>query len=260
MNGKIVSWNVNGLRAVERRGLLQPFLKEHKPDILCLQEIKIDEESHKKTKVTFLGYGEHWNYGERPGYSGTAILVKSKFGVSKVVHGLGKEYSDSEGRVITAEFPRFYLVNAYFPNSRPDLSRLNFKRDFNNAILKHIIKLNKKKPVIITGDYNVAHEPIDLARPKENEGKHGYHSREREWFGKLLEAGFVDTFRAQHPNKVQYSWWSTRFGQKARTNNVGWRIDYFVVSKRLASKIKSSSILNQVQGSDHCPVMLEMDI
>ena len=160
----------------------------------------------------------------------------------------------------TLEFEKFYFVNAYFPNSREDLSRIDFKSDFNDAMLKHLKKLNKKKPVILTGDYNVAYEPIDLARPEANEGKHGYHPRERQWMARLLEAGFVDTFRHLHPKEVKYSWWSTRFGTKARENNVGWRIDYFVVSKRLASHIKSAQILDQVLGSDHAPVTLEVDL
>ncbi|HEY4483419.1 MAG TPA: exodeoxyribonuclease III [Candidatus Paceibacterota bacterium] len=257
---KFASWNVNGLRAIERKGLLRPFIEEQKPDVLCLQEVKIDEDSHSGTGLVYPSYNEAWNYGDRPGYSGTAILSNEKLGEPKVKMGLGVDEFDSEGRVMTAEYDKFYVVNAYFPNSRPDLSRLDFKSDFNEAMLKHLKKLDKKKPVVLTGDYNVAHEPIDLARPKENEGKHGYHLREREWFGKLLEAGFVDTFRQAHPTKVQYSWWSTRFGTKARINNVGWRIDYFVVSKRLASKIKKAEILDQVKGSDHAPVTLEIEL
>jgi exodeoxyribonuclease-3 len=160
--------------------------------------------------------------------------------------------------VQTLEFPKFYLVNAYFPNTRHDLSRLDFKIDFNNKILAFIKKLDKKKPVILTGDYNVAHEEIDLARPKDNQENPGFHPRERASMSKYLDAGFVDTFRYLHPTKVQYTWWSMRFG--ARKRNVGWRIDYFCVSKRLASKIKRAEIHDSVMGSDHCPVSIEIDI
>ncbi len=259
----LASWNVNGLRAITKRGDFAPFLTKYKPDVLCLQEVKIDDATRAKTTFDFPKYTEYWNSAKRPGYSGTATLVSEKLAQPKVTAGLGGESNqeyDSEGRAQTLEFDTFYLVNAYFPNSREDLSRIDFKQDFNNAILKHIKQLDKKKPVILTGDYNVAHEPIDLARPKENEGKHGYHPTERAWFDKLLKEGFVDTYRSLHPTTVKYSWWSTRFGQKARINNVGWRIDYFCVSKRLASKIKRAEILDSVMGSDHCPVSIEMEI
>src|SRR3989344_1270349 len=269
---KFASWNVNGLRAITRKGLLQPFLKSTKVDILCLQEVKIDDARRAKENFDFPNYREYFNCAKKPGYSGTATLVSEKLTQPKIMNGLNvrparpdshsggrSEEFDSEGRVQTLEFEKFFLVNAYFPNSREDLSRLDFKIDFNNLLLKHIKKLDKKKPVILTGDYNVAHQEMDLARPKENEGKHGYHPRERQWMSKLLDAGFIDTFRYLHPDKAQYSWWATRFGKSIRERNIGWRIYYFVVSKRLASRIKSANILDQALGSDHCPVSLAID-
>src|SRR3989338_873356 len=254
---KLASWNINGLRAIQKKNLFWPFALKFKPDVICLQEVKIDDAARAKLTFDWPLYREYFNSAKRPGYSGTAAIVKEKLDQPSVVNGLGK---DEEGRVQTLEFEKFYLTNAYFPNSREDLSRIDFKIEFDELLLRHIKKLDKKKPVILTGDYNVAHQPIDLARPKENEGKHGYHPREREWFGKLLKAGFVDTFRYLHQTKVKYSWWRTRFGQKARINNVGWRIDYFCVSKRLAKHIKKAEILDQVTGSDHCPVTLEIGI
>jgi len=255
---KLFSWNVNGLRAVERKGFLRQFINDRVPDILCLQEVKIDAEAHSNGNHSFPNYREYWNYGERPGYSGTAVITSKKLPEPKSVFGLGVPRIDTEGRVQTLEFLNFYLINAYFPNTRPDLSRLEFKGRFNNKILAHIKKLDKKKPVILTGDYNVAHEEIDIARPRENDGKAGFHPLERKWMGKLLDAGFVDTFRKLHPNAIRYSWWSQRFGARAR--NVGWRIDYFCVSKRLFSKIKSADVHNKILGSDHCPVSLKMEL
>ena len=255
---RLFSWNVNGLRAVERKGVLRPFITSQKPDVLCLQEVKIDGKAHSNGNNSFPNYREYWNYGERPGYSGTAVIVGERMPEPRAVFGLRVTEIDSEGRVQTLEFPKFYLVNAYFPNTRPDLSRLEFKNKFNEVTLKHINKLDKKKPVILTGDYNVAHEEIDIARPKENDGKAGFHPQERKWMTKFLGTGFVDTFRYLHPNKVQYSWWSQRFGARAR--NVGWRIDYFCVSKRLVPKVKFATIMDSVSGSDHCPVVLEIEI
>ncbi len=278
MKIKLASWNVNGLRAVMKKDALQPFLTKYKPDILGLQEIKIDADMLEKEKLIFPGYTAYYNSAKRPGYSGTAVLVKDvkltprgDLGVRIVryfdgLHVKGSEEFDNEGRVQTLEFSKFYFVNVYFPNSREDLSRIDFKSDFNKLVLKHIQKLEQGsakqagKPVILTGDYNVAHNEIDLARPKENEGKHGYHPSERQWMTRLLEAGYIDTFRILHPNLIKYSWWSTRFGQKARTNNVGWRIDYFCVSKNLFSKVTKADILDKTVGSDHAPVTLELEV
>ncbi len=254
---KIISWNVNGIRAVAKKGLLG-FLRSYEPDILCLQEIKISNAAREETEFDFAAYKEYWNPAERPGYSGTAILVKAGFKeVLGIKNGFGIKKFDREGRVQTLELKKFYLLNVYFPNSNHELTRLGYKVEFNEELLKYIKKLEKKKPVILTGDYNVAHEPIDLARPKENEGNPGYTSEERTWMTKFLKAGFVDTFRMVNGQKVQYSWWSFRAGARAR--NVGWRIDYFCVSDRLKKTVKKAYILDQVTGSDHAPVGVEIN-
>ncbi len=252
----LISWNINGIRASIRKGFTE-FLNTKKPDIICLQEIKIDDVMRAKENFDFADYDEYWNSADRPGYSGTAIFVKSKLKLKpKYTTGVGIEKFDEEGRVQTLEFDKFYLVNAYFPNTRHDLSRLDFKSEFNESILKYLKKLDKKKPVILTGDYNVAHEEVDLARPKDNDGNAGFHPEERKWMTKFLKAGFIDTYRHLHPKKIQYSWWSYRFG--ARSRNVGWRIDYFCISKKLKNKIKKTEIWDDIEGSDHCPVILEL--
>lgn len=253
---KIISWNVNGLRAVLKKGLLD-FLNLEKPDIFCLQEIKISQESIVKEKFDFLGYNEYYFPAKRPGYSGTAIFIKKmKDEGMTVKNGMGVAEFDDEGRVQILESSKFYLLNIYFPNSRSDLSRLEMKVDFNNKILKLVKKLEKKKSVIVTGDFNVAHQEIDLARPKANIGQAGFTSEERAGFDKMMADNLVDTFRFLHPEKIQYSWWSFRAG--ARKNNVGWRIDYFVSSAKLKKSIKKAYILDQVMGSDHAPVVLEI--
>ena len=255
----LMSWNVNGVRAVMRKGF-SDFLKKHKPDILALQEVKIAEKDRFDAKLDFPDYEEFWNSADRPGYSGTAILIKESLAkniISKF-NDIGKPKYDSEGRVQTIEFDKFYFVNTYFPNTREDLSRLEFKIDFNNQIAKHTKKLEKKKPVIITGDFNVAREEIDLARPKPNDGKAGFHPRERTWMTKFLDSGMIDTFRHVNPKKIQYSWWTYRFG--ARSRNVGWRIDYFITNKKLEKNIKQAKILDRVLGSDHCPIILKIEI
>lgn len=257
---KIISWNVNGLRAVLKKGFLD-FLKQEKPDILCLQEIKISADSIVKEKFDFKDYLEFYYPAIRPGYSGTAIFIKEslikKAESFKVKNGFSVGDFDDEGRTQILETENFYLINSYFPNSRPDLSRLNFKIKFNDEILKLAKKLDKKKPVIITGDFNVAHEAIDLARPQANEGEPGYTKEERASMTKILETGFFDSFRELNPNKIQYSWWSFRAG--ARQRNVGWRIDYFCVSAKLKKLIKKAYILDKITGSDHAPVVLELD-
>lgn len=250
---KLLSWNVNGIRACVRNGFLD-VLKKTKPDILCLQEIKIDHASRLKAEFDFKGYEEYWNPAERPGYSGTAILTKIK--PLSVKDGIGKAEFDTEGRVQTLELPKFYLVNTYFPNSQPTLARLDYKTRFNKAMLDYLKKLEKKKPVIICGDFNVAREEIDLARPKENHETAGFTDQERLWGRKYLEAGLVDTFRELHGDKVQYSWWTYRFGARAR--NVGWRIDYFLVSAKIRKLVTQAFILDTITGSDHCPVGIEI--
>jgi len=253
---KIISWNVNGIRAAVKKGL-PAFLKNQRPDVLCLQEIKISDAARLKTEFDFAGYQEFWNSAARPGYSGTAILVRD--GLPKFIgvkNGLGLSKFDVEGRVQTAELASFYLVNVYFPNSNHELSRLGYKLEFNEALLKYVKKLEKKKPVIVTGDFNVAHEEIDLARPKDNEGGAGFTFEERAWMTEFLANGFVDTFRELNGQKVQYSWWS--FRADARARNIGWRIDYFCVSSKLKRNIKKAYILDKIIGSDHAPVGVEL--
>ena len=253
---KIISWNVNGIRAIAKKGLAD-FLQSTRPDILCVQEVKISEQARLMTEFDFTGYREYWHSAKRPGYSGTAIFIKDSQGdVIKVVNGFGFSEFDDEGRVQIAELKNFYLVNVYFPNANHELSRLNYKLDFNKALLKHLKKLEKKKPVIVTGDFNVAHQEIDLARPKENVGSPGFTPEERNWMDEFIASGFIDTFRELNGDKIQYSWWSYRGG--ARFRNVGWRIDYFCVSDKLRKRLKKAYILDEIIGSDHAPVGLEI--
>ena len=254
---KIISWNVNGIRAATKKGF-SLFLRSAKSDILCLQEIKISDSARLETEFDFGGYTEYWHSAQRPGYSGTAILVKE--GLKEVLgvkNGIGNPKFDDEGRVQTVELKKYFLVNVYFPNSNHELSRLAYKLEFDEALLKYLKKLEIKKPVIITGDYNVANEPIDLARPKENEGNPGYTAEERAWMKKFLKSGFTDTFRFLNGDKIQYSWWSFRTG--ARERNIGWRIDYFCVSDKLKKQLKKAYILDKITGSDHAPVGLELN-
>ena len=254
---KIISWNVNGIRAATKKGF-SLFLRSSKSDLLCLQEIKISDSARLETEFDFGGYAEYWHSAKRPGYSGTAILVRKGFKeVLGVKNGIGNPKFDDEGRVQTAELRKCFLVNVYFPNSNHELSRLAYKLEFNEALLKYLKKLEAKKPVIITGDYNVANEPVDLARPKENEGNPGYTTEERAWMKKFLKSGFIDTFRFLNGTKIQYSWWSFRTG--ARERNIGWRIDYFCVSDKLKKQLKKAYILDKITGSDHAPVGLELN-
>lgn len=255
---KLISWNVNGVRAVIKKGFLD-FLKKQKPDVLGLQEIKINDVARKKENFDFPKYEEFWNSADRPGYSGTAVLVESKkYRVGSYKNGIGIKKFDTEGRVQTIEFDKFYFVNAYFPNANHELSRLNYKLEFNREFLKYIKKLDKKKPVIACGDFNVAHNEIDLANPRPNIGNPGFTDEERKWADKFIKAGFLDTFREFYPKKVQYSWWSYRF--RARERNIGWRIDYFFVSARIFKYVKKVFILDKQEGSDHCPVGIEIDL
>lgn len=255
---KILSWNVNGIRAVIRKDFL-PFLKKEKPDIILLQEIKISAQDVLREQFDFPDYKEFWNSAERPGYSGTAILVKDSL-AKKVIgnnNGIGQKIFDNEGRVQTLEFKNYFLVNTYFPHSNHELTRLNFKIDFNKAVARYLNKLTKKKPVIIGGDFNVAHQEIDLARPKDNIGNPGFTNEEREWMSKFLASGFIDTYRHINKDKIQYSWWSYKFNARAR--NIGWRIDCFCASQSIAKNIKRAFILDKIFGSDHCPVGIEID-
>jgi len=253
---KIISWNINGIRAVAKKGFKE-FLLTQKPDILCLQEIKISATTQQDTEFDFASYTEYWNSAERPGYSGTAILVREGLsGIKGVKNGLGIKKFDSEGRVQALETAGFYLLNVYFPNANNELSRLSYRLEFNDALLNYIKELEKNKPVILTGDFNVAHEYIDLARPKENEGNAGFTLEERAWMTKFLKNGFVDTFRELNGQQVQYSWWSFRAG--ARVRNVGWRIDYFCISAKLRKILKKAYILDKILGSDHAPVGIDI--
>ena len=248
---EILSWNVNGVRAVVRKGFLD-FLRKAKPDILCLQEIKISDTAREKEEFDFRDYKEYWHPAERPGYSGTAILVKEGL-AAKILPYLDW---DNEGRVQVLDCSDFYLVNVYFPNANHELSRLDFKLDFNKKLSEYFKKLEKKKSLIVAGDFNVAHEEIDLARPKDNIGNPGFTYEERDWMSKFLNSGFIDTFRYFNRNKVQYSWWGYRFNLRSR--NIGWRIDYFCVSAKMIKQIKKTFIMNKIEGSDHCPVGVEV--
>lgn len=252
---KIISWNVNGIRAIMKKGLLD-FIGKEQPDILALQEIKISSSKKDLEKFDFVGYTEFWNSADRPGYSGTLILYKEGLKVLSEKNGIGIKKFDTEGRAQTLELKDFYFVNTYFPNSNHELSRLGYKLEFNQELEKYLKKLEKKKPVILTGDLNVAHQEMDLARPKENVGNPGFTHEERNWMTGFLNNGFIDTFRYLHPKTIKYSWWSFRSG--ARIRNIGWRIDYFCISKKLIKKVVGAEILDQTVGSDHAPVVLEI--
>lgn len=246
---KFISWNVNGLRACEGKGFSDIF-KQLDADFFCLQETKMQE---GQLDLQFDGYDSYWNYAEKKGYSGTAIFTKHK--PLNVSYGLGIDEHDHEGRVITLEMPDFYLITVYTPNSQDGLRRLEYRMKWEDDFREYLIKLDKTKPVIVCGDMNVAHKEIDLKNPKTNRKNAGFTDEEREKFTTLLANGFTDTFRYLYPDKEGiYSWWSYRF--RAREKNAGWRIDYFVVSNRLADDIKSAGIHTEIFGSDHCPVEL----
>lgn len=248
---KLVSWNVNGLRACVTKGFLD-FFHEIDADIFCIQESKLQE---GQIELNLEGYHQYWNYAVKKGYSGTAIFTKKK--PISVAYGIGIEQHDQEGRVITLEFEDFYMVTVYTPNSQNELARLSYRMEWEDAFLSYLKNLETRKPVIFCGDLNVAHKEIDLKNPKTNRHNAGFTDEEREKFTKVLEAGFVDTFRYFYPQIEQiYSWWSYRF--KAREKNSGWRIDYFCVSKSLTDKLQDARIHTQIQGSDHCPVELDI--
>lgn len=247
---KCVSWNVNGLRAVAKKGFDEIFAS-FDADIFALQETKLQE---GQNPIDFEGYHEYWNYAEKKGYSGTAVFAKEE--PLAVTRGIGVEELDHEGRVLTLEYPEFYFVCVYTPNAQNELARIDFRCAWEDGFRAYLTGLAQRKGVIVCGDMNVAHNPIDLARPKQNEGNAGYSEQERGKFNELLSAGFVDTFRTLHPNEQVYSWWSYRM--KARERNVGWRIDYFLVSEDLQDKLTAASIHTEVLGSDHCPVSIEI--
>ena len=271
---KIISWNINGVNAWSQKEGVFDFLNQENPDIFCMQEIKAKQEqieaftqdaSQEAQKRPFHAFPHHyWNPAERPGYSGTAIL--SKVEPKRVWYGMeNNPLENKEGRILNAEFENFIVVNVYTPNAKPDLARLSLRyEEWDRAFLAHVKKLEKEKPVIVCGDLNVAHEEIDIARPEANRttatrpGSAGFTDQERERFGDLLRAGFVDTFRTLHPEEVRYSWWSYRM--RARERNVGWRIDYVLVSQSLFPKVKEATIYHEVTGSDHAPVGLVLDL
>ncbi len=245
---KLVSWNVNGLRAVAGKGFAQIF-DELDADCVCLQETKLQK---GQIDLEFLGYTSYWNYADKPGYSGTVVYTRKP--VLSVSYGLGIDEHDHEGRVVTVEFEDFYLVNVYVPNSQDGLRRLDYRMNWEDAFRGFVKSLESKKPVVVCGDMNVAHEEIDLKNPSTNHFNAGFSDEERSKFTELLGSGFIDTWRFQHPDEVKYSWWSYRGG--ARFRNAGWRIDYFLVSESLREHIFSTEILNDIAGSDHCPVVL----
>ena len=253
---KIFSWNVNGLRAVINKGALQEFVAKEQPEILCLQEIKAKPE---QVEYDFPGYEVLWNPAERAGYSGTAILVMKHLSSAPcTVQMPSSEVAVREGRVLTAEFEKFYLVNVYTPNAKPDLSRLKLReKEWDPEFLNYLKELEKTKPVVVCGDFNAAHEEIDLARPKINHHNAGFTDEERQGITNLINAEFVDTFRVLNPEAQRYTWWS-HWG-KARENNVGWRIDYFFISKALRGNLKSAEIYEGYMGSDHCPISIELE-
>ncbi len=246
---KLISWNVNGLRACVQKGFLD-FFKEIDADIFCIQESKCQE---GQISLELEGYNQYWNYAEKKGYSGTAIFTKKK--PLSVNYGIGIEEHDKEGRVITLEFEDFFMITVYTPNSQNELARLDYRMSWEDDFRKYLKSLEENKAVIVCGDLNVAHKEIDLKNPKTNRKNAGFTDEEREKFTKLLDSGFIDSFRYFYPDlKGVYSWWSYRFN--SRKNNAGWRIDYFIVSKELESRLKEAKIHTEVLGSDHCPVEL----
>ena len=250
---KFISWNVNGLRACVTKGF-QDYFDSMDADFFCLQETKLQE---GQIDLNLPGYSQYWNYAVKKGYSGTAIFAKEA--PINVFYGVGSEELDTEGRMITLEYPEFYLVTCYTPNAQQGLARIDHRLKWDDAFREYLCRLDQQKPVIICGDLNVAHQEIDLKNPSSNRGNAGFSDEERDSFTKLLEAGFTDTFRYQNPDAVgAYSWWSYRFN--ARKNNAGWRIDYFLVSNRIAEQIVTTPIYSDVLGSDHCPVGLELNI
>lgn len=249
---KLISWNVNGLRACMDKGF-PDFFKDVDADIFCLQETKLQE---GQISLDLPGYNQYWNYAQKKGYSGTAIFSKKE--PLSVSYGMGIEKHDQEGRLITLEFENFYMITVYTPNSQDELKRLDYRMEWEDDFLKYLKTLERMKPVIVCGDLNVAHKEIDLKNPKTNRKNAGFTDEERNKFSKLLDSGFTDTFRYFYPDlESAYSWWSYRF--KAREKNAGWRIDYFLTSRSLDSSLRDAVIYKDIFGSDHCPVGLEIE-
>ncbi|MEK6927644.1 MAG: exodeoxyribonuclease III [Nanoarchaeota archaeon] len=251
---KIVSWNVAGINACVKKGLIE-FIKKENAEVYCFQEVKANAEKLPDEIKNISGYHLFTNPAEKPGYSG--VLVLSKIKPLQVINKFEEEILNGEGRVLVLEFDKFFLINAYFPHSHRELIRLDFKLKFNRAFLNLCEKLEKMKPILIASDFNVAHKEIDLKNAKPNKGNAGFTIQEREWFGSFLNRGFVDTFRMFNSEGGNYTWWT--YMNNARERNIGWRIDYFVVSEKLKSFVKNSVILKDVYGSDHCPIELEID-
>lgn len=250
---KFVSWNVNGLRAVVQKDFSAQF-EQLNADFFCLQETKLQAD---QLDLSFPGYTSYWNYAQKKGYSGTAIYTKHT--PISVEYGMNIPEFDTEGRIITLEYPDFFLVTCYTPNAQRELARIDYRMDWEEAFRQFMMRLDQKKPVILCGDLNVAHQEIDLKNPSSNRGNAGFSDQERGAFTKLLDSGFTDTFRYLHPAETgRYSWWSYMF--KARQNNAGWRIDYFLVSNRLVPLIRDADIHSDILGSDHCPVSLQLDL
>ena len=250
---KLISWNVNGLRACVQKGFLD-FFHMADADIFCVQESKLQE---GQISLDLAGYHQYWNYAVKKGYSGTAIFTRKE--PISVIYGMGIEEHDQEGRLITLEFDQFYLVTVYTPNSQNELARLDYRMLWEEDFLHYLKELEKRKPVVFCGDFNVAHKEIDLKNPKTNRKNAGFTDEEREKFSILLDSGFVDTYRYFYPDQEGvYSWWSYRF--QARKKNAGWRIDYFCVSESLKEKLKDAKIHTEILGSDHCPVELDIDL
>lgn len=252
---RIISWNVNGIRAVAKKGF-DKFVLEYNPDVLCIQETKAQEDQLDESIKNIGDYHSYFHSAVKKGYSGTAIYSKKK--PLAVLYGLGIEEFDNEGRVLTAEYDSVFVISVYVPNAQPGLVRIEYRERFNDALLRFVSDLHSEygKDVVICGDLNVAHNEIDLKNPGPNRGNPGFSDEERSKFNELLDAGYIDTFRHFHPEEVKYSWWSYRFS--ARAKNIGWRIDYVVVNKNLLPKIKEAEIHNEVLGSDHCPVGIEL--
>lgn len=249
---RLISWNVNGLRACVGKGF-EDIFRELDADFFCLQETKMQA---GQLDLQFDGYHSFWNYADKKGYSGTAIYTRHE--PLSVAYGIGIDEHDHEGRVITLEMPQFYLVTVYTPNSQDELRRLDYRMQWERDFQDYLLKLNARKPVVVCGDMNVAHEEIDLKNPKTNRRNAGFTDEEREAMTRLLDSGFVDTFRRLHPDEVTYSWWSYRF--RAREKNTGWRIDYFLVSESLVPRVAEAKIHTQIMGSDHCPVEVDLDL
>lgn len=252
---KVISWNVNGIRAVAKKGF-DTFILEYNPDVLCIQETKAQQEQLDESLLSIGDYHSYFHSAEKKGYSGTAIYSKKK--PLSVQYGIGVEEFDCEGRVLTAEYDDVFVISVYVPNAQPGLVRIEYRERFNDALLQFVENLRTEygKDIVICGDLNVAHNEIDLKNPGPNRGNPGFSDEERAKFNELLDAGYIDTFRHFYPEVVKYSWWSYRFS--ARAKNIGWRIDYVVVNKDAIKRVKSAKIHNEVLGSDHCPVSIEL--